>query len=103
MRSQNGPCSYYSRLERDYRADLATIERDDLLRRARPFGTRSQGVHCVIDKGAVGIFDAGPVTRPHLQQSFAMELSAQSQRFVMACYSRRTSGRVKIKNYRAVD
>jgi methionyl-tRNA formyltransferase len=99
-----GPSTYYSRTERDYNVDLATIQRDDLLRRVRAFGIQSQGVRCSIAGRAVAIFDAEPVDHPYLQKRYAKGPAGTvaltyDGRLLIYC----SGGLVKIKSYRAID
>jgi methionyl-tRNA formyltransferase len=67
---QAGAGSYYSRRDEDMHIDLAAMDDDEILRRVRSFGVRTQGVTCRIGTRAIRVFEARAARHPALLAEF---------------------------------
>ena len=65
-----GAGSYYSRRDEDMHIDLAGMDDDEILRRVRSFGVRTQGVSCRIGTRAMRVFEARAARHPALLAEF---------------------------------
>jgi methionyl-tRNA formyltransferase len=63
--------SYYSRRPDDMTLDLATMDDDEIMRRVRAFGVRTQGAVCRLGDRAIRVFEARLVRDPYLLEEFA--------------------------------
>jgi methionyl-tRNA formyltransferase len=67
---QAGEASSYTRRRSDMEVDLACMDDDEILRRVRAFGIRTQGAVCTLNGRQVRILGARPVRHPALLAEF---------------------------------
>jgi methionyl-tRNA formyltransferase len=68
---QRGPAGSYSRRAEDQQIDPQSMSDEEICRRVRAFGVRSQGVRCTVDDRDYRVFRAEPLTNPHVIGRFA--------------------------------
>ncbi len=67
---QAGEASSYTRRGSDMELDLTAMDDDEILRRVRAFGIRTQGASCYLNGRQVRILDARPIRHPGLLAEF---------------------------------
>lgn len=99
-KAQSGKGSYYTRQSEHQQIDLVQMCDEEIVRRVRAFGVRSQGVTCSTGGGLFRIFEAEPITNLYLREQYAGFQAGQVLlRYEDRLLLKTREGIIKVKSY----